>query len=78
MLIIFFSKCFVEASWDTLEMFSNKSLFMQDRIMWTNYQRFNESHFFKLSSKNLMVRKIFIEPEIQNPDDRNVLSLFIL
>ena len=22
-----------------------------------------------------MVRKIFIEPEMQNPDDRNVLSL---
>ena len=48
---------------------------MDDRIMWTNFKRFNESHFFKLSSKNFMVRKIFIEPEMQNPDDRNVLSL---
>ena len=55
-------------------MFSNKSQFMDDRIMWTNFKRFNESHFFKLSSKNFMVRKIFIEPEMQNPDDRNVLS----
>ena len=47
---------------------------MDDRIMWTNFKRFNESHFFKLTSKNFMVRKIFIEPEIRNPDDRNVLS----
>ena len=66
---------FFPASWDSLEMFSNKSRFMNDRIMWTNFKRFNESHFIKLTTKNFMVRKIFIEPKIRHPDDRNSLSL---
>ena len=58
-------------------MFSNKSRFMNERIMWTNFKRINDSHFLKLTSKNLVTRKIFIEPEIRNPDDRNVLSLIV-
>ena len=42
---------------------------MGDNIMWTDFERFNESHFYRNTKKN---ETIFIKPEIENPDDRSV------
>ena len=42
---------------------------MGDNIMWTDFERYNESHFYRNTKKN---ETIFIKPEIQNPDDRSV------
>ena len=66
-----FNLCFafVLASWNSLDMFANRSAFMRERIMWTDFRRYNESHFHRFS-KNM--KKNFIEPEIFDEDDRNV------
>ena len=49
-----FNLCFafVLASWNSLDMFANRSAFMRERIMWTDFRRYNESHFHRFS-KNM-------------------------
>ena len=42
---------------------------MRESIMRTDFRRYNESHFHRFSKK---MKRIFIEPEIFDEDDRNV------
>ena len=42
---------------------------MGDNIMWTDFERFNETHFYR---NKTTTEKILIEPEIEHPDDRSV------
>ena len=42
---------------------------MGDNIMWTDFERFNETHFYR---NKTTTEKILIKPEIEHPDDRNV------
>ena len=42
---------------------------MGDNIMWTDFERFNETHFYR---NKTTTEKILIKPEIEHPDDRSV------